>query len=257
MALAATTTGGNNTAVGSSTLMNNTSGTGNTAVGNNALSFNSTGINNTVVGSNTMLKNSTGARNIVNGVTALIMNTSGSDNIAIGVATLNTNSIGNKNIAIGTGADVSISNQENAIAIGYYAKVDASNKVQIGNDDISAVKFGGTNATLEASQIKLTGGTPAANKVLTSDANGLATWSDAQISLPREVADEDSASANQTSFTLTQIPAANSKVKMYINGIRISNTAYSVSGKTLSYIPAKNGSYALIANDRIQFDYYY
>jgi hypothetical protein len=44
---------------------------------------------------------------------------------------------------------------------------------------------------------------------------------------------------------------------MYINGIRISNTAYGVSGATLTYTEANNGSYALTANDRVQFDYFY
>ena len=73
----------------------------------------------------------------------------------------------------------------------------------------------------------------------------------------REVADEFSATASLTSFTLTQPPSINSKVKMYVNGIRISNTAYSVSGTTLTYVPANNGGYALLAGDRIQFDYYY
>jgi hypothetical protein len=73
----------------------------------------------------------------------------------------------------------------------------------------------------------------------------------------REVADEFSATASQTSFTLAQEPSVNSKVKMYINGIRISNTAYSVSGSTLTYVPANNGGYALSLGDRIQFDYYY
>ena len=73
----------------------------------------------------------------------------------------------------------------------------------------------------------------------------------------REVADEFTASGGETSFTLTQTPSGNSKVKMFVNGIRISNTAYSVSGTTLTYIPANNGSYALSASDRIQFDFYY
>jgi hypothetical protein len=73
----------------------------------------------------------------------------------------------------------------------------------------------------------------------------------------REVADEFLATLSQLTFTLTQTPSANSKVKMYINGVRISNTAYSVSGTVLTYIPASNGSYTLTANDRIQFDYYY
>jgi len=73
----------------------------------------------------------------------------------------------------------------------------------------------------------------------------------------REVADEYTATTAQTAFTLTQTPSANSKVKMFINGIRISNTAYTNTGTALTYIPANNGSYALVIGDRIEFDYYY
>jgi hypothetical protein len=61
----------------------------------------------------------------------------------------------------------------------------------------------------------------------------------------------------QTSFTLTQTPAANSKVKMYINGLRVSNTAYTISGTTLTYTPSENGGIVLALNDRVQFDYYH
>jgi hypothetical protein len=92
--------------------------------------------------------------------------------------------------------------------------------------------------------------------------NATKTYVDAQIAAistntasVNEAADEFSAAVSQTSFILTQTPATTSKVKMYINGIRISNTAYSISGTTLTYIPSNNGSYALSANDRIQFDY--
>ena len=60
----------------------------------------------------------------------------------------------------------------------------------------------------------------------------------------------------QTSFTLTQTRIL-SKVKMYINGIRISNTAYSISGTTLTYNPTKNGAYTISVGDRIQFDFSY
>lgn len=73
----------------------------------------------------------------------------------------------------------------------------------------------------------------------------------------REVADEFTATAAQVSFTLSQSPGVNSKVKMYINGIRISNTAYTVTGAALTYVPANNGNYVLSASDRIQFDYHY
>ncbi|MBA4276889.1 hypothetical protein [Flavobacterium sp.] len=73
----------------------------------------------------------------------------------------------------------------------------------------------------------------------------------------RDVTDEFTATVSQTVFTLTQTKSVNSKVKMYINGVRISNTAYSVSGTTLTYVPANNTAYTLTAGDRIQFDYFY
>ena len=72
-----------------------------------------------------------------------------------------------------------------------------------------------------------------------------------------EAANEFTADTNQSSFTLTQTPATTSKVKMYINGIRISNAAYSVSGTTVTYDPTFNGNYTISASDRIQFDYSY
>ena len=71
----------------------------------------------------------------------------------------------------------------------------------------------------------------------------------------QDVTDEFSATADQTSFTLTQTPSSLSKVKMYVNGIRVSNSAYSWSGTTLTYNATNNGGYALSTNDRIQLDY--
>ena len=103
-----------------------------------------------------------------------------------------------------------------------------------------AIEYDGTNLYYTNSS--------AARQTLATTANAAAV---------REVADEFTATAAQTIFTLTQTKSANSKVKMYINGIRISNTAYSVSGTALTYTPANNGSYALVLSDRIQFDYYY
>jgi hypothetical protein len=76
-------------------------------------------------------------------------------------------------------------------------------------------------------------------------------------SLVREVSDEFAATASQTVFTLTQTKSVNSKVKMFINGVRISNNAYTLVGTTLTYVPASNASYSLTLSDRIQFDYYY
>jgi hypothetical protein len=73
----------------------------------------------------------------------------------------------------------------------------------------------------------------------------------------RQVRQQVNASAGQVSFTLSQIPAGNSQVYMYINGIRTNNNAYSWSGNSLTYAAASNNNYALLLNDRIQFDYNY
>ena len=64
------------------------------------------------------------------------------------------------------------------------------------------------------------------------------------------------ANAAQTSFLLTETPL-NTKVWMFINGVRTNNNAYSVSGTTITYVPANNNAYVIAANDRIQFDYAY
>jgi hypothetical protein len=76
-------------------------------------------------------------------------------------------------------------------------------------------------------------------------------------SMAFEVTDEYTATASQTAFTLTQTPSSMSKLKMFVNGIRISKNAFTQSGTTLTYVPANNGAYALTAGDRIQVDYYY
>jgi hypothetical protein len=75
--------------------------------------------------------------------------------------------------------------------------------------------------------------------------------------IPRETTDEFLAVSEQTTFTLSHTPSATSNQRMYINGVRISNSACSNSGITLTYVPANNGSYILVAGDRIQFDYSY
>ena len=111
---------------------------------------------------------------------------------------------------------------------------------------IVAVANGGTGVGTITGIVKGNG-----TSAVTAAVNGT------DFSLVREVADEFSATASQTSFTLTQTKSVNSKVKMFINGVRISNTAYTLVGTTLTYVPANNASYILTLADRIQFDYYY
>lgn len=75
--------------------------------------------------------------------------------------------------------------------------------------------------------------------------------------------------AGQTNFTLTQAPHSTSRLKMYINGILISQNAYvyktsntfatnsNVPTPYLAYVNTYNGSYVIAVGDRVQFVYSY
>ena len=64
--------------------------------------------------------------------------------------------------------------------------------------------------------------------------------------------------ADQTSFTLSQIPNANSKIKMFINGIKAFKGSVTVNGTTTAtYVKSNNNGYAIQVNDIVEFIYYY
>lgn len=65
--------------------------------------------------------------------------------------------------------------------------------------------------------------------------------------------DEITATANQLSFTLTVTPQ--SKLIMFINGIRLPKASYSFVGTTVTYVPASNDNYIIKVGDRINFNY--
>ena len=115
----------------------------------------------------------------------------------------------------------------------------------------------GNNSRSDAFKVLFDGTTTASSSITASAFIGDGSQLTNLPSTVNEVADEFTASSGQTSFTLTQTPSSLSKIKMYINGIRISNTAYSWTGTTLTYTPANNGNYSLSANDRVQMDYTY
>jgi hypothetical protein len=115
----------------------------------------------------------------------------------------------------------------------------------------------------------------ATGQVLSLASSGVASWT---TSL-RDGFDETTATgstgnlaavtAGQTNFTLSQTPHATTKLKMYVNGILISQNAYSykttnsfstnatVPTPYLAYVTANNGSYSIALGDRIQFVYTY
>jgi len=132
---------------------------------------------------------------------------------------------------------------------------NAISTAKIANGAVTDAKFSGSLSVGK-------GGTGASTLTGILKGNGTNAFTQATIntdySLVRFVSDEYTvATAGQTSFTLTQTPNVNSTIRLFINGVRISKTAHSVSGTTLTYNPANNGAATLVVGDRIQVDYYY
>lgn len=115
----------------------------------------------------------------------------------------------------------------------------------------------------------------ATGQILSLTSTGVASWT----SSLRDGFDETTATgstgnlaavtAGQMNFTLSQTPHASAKLKMFVNGILISQNAYSykttgafstnatVPTPYLAYVSANNGSYVIALGDRIQFVYSY
>ncbi|WP_372753557.1 beta strand repeat-containing protein [Mariniflexile sp.] len=241
----------------------------NTAIMNIGFSPNGENLSSIAMGIDALKTHQYGARVIGIGNESLYNDLRGVDNIGMGYRTLFNlkdvnNDWGNGNIAIGSESGINLTTGDyntligtksntltsgisNGIAIGYQAVVNANNTIQLGNSSITDVK---TSGAITAASFVRSGGT--SSQFLMAD--GSVSAGSAPV---REVADEFLLTGTQSIFTLSQTPSSNSKVKMYVNGIRISNTAYSVSGATLTYVPANNGGNDLGVNDRIQFDFYY
>jgi trimeric autotransporter adhesin len=186
------TSGISNLAVGNISLRNNTTGSFNTAVGPGALFSNTTGINNTGVGYNTLNFNTSGQENTGTGLYALFQNTSGSYNSATGSKALQAITTGSLNTAIGYQAGYSAITGTGNVFLGANAGYSetGSNKLYIANTNTSVpLIYGdfstnrvGINTNTPTANMQVNGtlryvdGNQAAGKVLTTDANGNASW---------------------------------------------------------------------------------
>jgi hypothetical protein len=112
-------------------------------------------------------------------------------------------------------------------------------------------------------------------QILSLTSSGVASWTSVLKDGFDETASNGSAgtmtttTVGQTNFTLTQAPHSTSRLKMYINGILISQNAYTYKTSSsfatdaivptpfLAYINAKNGTYLIAVGDRVQFVYSY
>ncbi|HRG18512.1 MAG TPA: tail fiber domain-containing protein [Flavobacterium lutivivi] len=165
----------------------NATGDFNTFVGRLSGSWGISGSANTYLGYASGLNN-TGSSNCMIGAFSG-QSTSGNSNIFIGLSSGSTNTLGSRNVLLGESADVAVNNLTNAIAIGSRAEVGTSNSLVLGsvngfNGATSSVNVG-IGTTIPADRLHVVGnirmvdGNQAAGKVLTSDANGTATWQNA------------------------------------------------------------------------------
>ena len=178
-ALTANTEGYANTAIGCNALTNNVGGEYNTAIGRSALENNSGDFSTAIGGF--ALANNTGQYNIGIGHKSGEYITSGVGNVAIGYDALHAVSTGTHNTAVGHASGARFHNVSNCVYLGYYAGSynTADNKLFIDNSSTSTPLIGGDFSTDQVDingTIKITGGSPGSGKVLTSDADGLASW---------------------------------------------------------------------------------
>ncbi len=147
--MVANTSGKKNVAIGFQSLKSNTSGEKNTAIGVNSMSMNDSGDSNTCIGYEVNGLNRTGSRNTIIGFMA-----------------------GHGNAWHDSFGNIFLGNQA-----GYYETGD--NKLYIENSNTDFPLIGGdftANEVYINGTIKITGGTPGTDKVLTSDTDGNATW---------------------------------------------------------------------------------
>jgi hypothetical protein len=191
-------TGTSNFFAGTSAGSTSTSGTGrNTGVGASSLSAVTTGASNTALGAQSLQSLTTASDNTAVGVNALTLINSGGDNTALGSGALSSNVTGAQNTALGKGAGSGNLGSGN-VFLGHLAGSDASgdNKLYIANSSthhlmvgdfaadagLGRVGFGlGSSSTPQATlhvdgTVRLKIGTPQAGQVLTTDADGDATW---------------------------------------------------------------------------------
>ena len=169
------TTGCLNSAMGFYALRNTTTGSYNSATGGFALYHDTNGYNNSAMGAYSLYSNTTGYNNSAMGYFALYANTIGNSNTAVGYEAGNDNSTGNGNVFLGNRAGYSETGSNKL----YIANSAATPPLIYGDFSTGNVGLGTTSPAAKlqvAGQVKITGGSPAAGKVLTSDATGLATW---------------------------------------------------------------------------------
>jgi len=96
--------------------------------------------------------------------------------------------------------------------------------------------------------------------VITVDSKGRITTlgtSTISPSLQEESVEYSVVADGETIFELSHTPSSTTLVRMYINGVLISQAASTRLDATMTYDSTLNGNYNLTVGDRIQFYYYF
>ncbi len=150
----------------------------NVAIGLDALKVNTSGSINTGVGNSALLRNTSGYDNTAIGNRTLTNVTSGYNNTGVGSYTLGAISTGYNNTAIGYSAYVD-GNWNNSTAIGANSIVSASNTIQLGNNQITAIKTSGKLTTGLITYPNLDG---TSGQILSTNGSGTVGWSNVSTS---------------------------------------------------------------------------
>jgi ribosomal protein S6E (S10) len=257
-ALTTNTTGGRNVASGYNSLLANNTGNHNTATGYSALRNNVNGNENTATGSSSLRNNTSGVQNTAFGTFALNGVTSGNSNIGIGYNAGSAITTGSNNVLIGSNTGSTIATSSNNIFI---ADGSGNLRMQVnssGDLGIGVAATGGAKLQV-AGQVKITGGTPGAGKVLTSDATGLATWTTLAVGAPaysgtasRAVATDGAGALTTSSTTSTElgyVSGVTSSIQTQFNNI-LNRALTGLSTATNSAITAADS--ILIAFGKLQ-----
>jgi hypothetical protein len=170
-----------NTAIGFAALYSNAGGQNNTAIGYNAIGNNTYSLANTAIGYLSMGNSVGGNSNTAVGYSSLNYN-GGVGNTSIGTFTMSLDYTGTYNTALGYASGTAVDGLTNATAIGYGAAVSVSNAIVLGNGSAN-VGIGTSAPTVlldvengASPAFKLVDGTQGDGYILTSDANGNASW---------------------------------------------------------------------------------
>lgn len=113
--------GNSNSAYGAFSMASNTTGYRNTAIGYSTLYNNTVGSTNTAIGIFALNGNISGYSNVGIGKSALYSNTAGADNVAIGIDALNNTNNANRTVAVGATAGVNDSASLDNVYVGFGA----------------------------------------------------------------------------------------------------------------------------------------